>query len=205
MLIFHEQKLVVFSIPRTGSTSLHAALRRFADVEFANPPAKKHMTVRRFEIWATKRRPNLLDYTRLAVMRDPLARLASWYQYRQRDALTNTDKSTRDMTFDRFIELTLTEAPPPSADNTGNQYRFLTREDGELGVQELYCIERSDVLLEHLGELFGRVKLPHRNASPDTPLDLSEELEARLQKARADEFALFEKLKPTGHLSAPLS
>ena len=200
MLIFHEARLVVFSVPRTGSTSLHKALRPFADIEFSNPPTKKHMNVRRFEAWAAEKRPRLLGYRRAAVMRDPLARLASWYAYRQRDAVADEPTSTRGMTFEEFITLALTETPPPPA-AVGNQHFFLTRKGGALGVDDIFCIERSDVMMAHFEDIFGKLELPHHNGSPAVEIDLSEAMEGRLRAERAPEFKLFDRVAGAGRLS----
>ncbi|MEM1375261.1 MAG: sulfotransferase family 2 domain-containing protein [Pseudomonadota bacterium] len=202
MLIFHEHRLVVFSVPRTGSTSLHKALRPHADIEFSNPPTKKHMNVRRFETWAEERRPRVLDYTRVAVMRDPLARLVSWYAYRQRDEVAGEAASTRGMTFEEFITLTLSDTPPPPA-TVGNQHFFLTRKGGSLGVHEILCIERTDVMLDYFRGVFGDIELPHRNSSPPAEVDLSVPMEARLRAVREKEFALFARVAETGRLSLP--
>lgn len=200
MLIFHEARLVVFSVPRTGSTSLHKALRSFADIEFSNPPNKKHMNVRRFELWAEEKRPRILDYTRVAVMREPLARFASWYAYRQRDAVAGEDTSTRGMSFEEFVTLALSDPPPPPA-AVGNQHFFLTRKGGGLGVHEIFCIERADVMMRYFEKLFGPLELPQSNGSPAVELELSEAMEARLRTERAPEFTLFDQVAETGRLS----
>ncbi|MEM6729280.1 MAG: sulfotransferase family 2 domain-containing protein, partial [Pseudomonadota bacterium] len=159
MLIFIKEKLVVFSIPRTGSTSLHKALRPFADIEFSNPPTKKHMNVRRFDRWALENHRRFLRFTRVAVMREPLARMASWYAYRRRDAVRGSSASTRGMTFDQFIEGALSDTPTP-ATNIGNQHHFVTREDGSLGIHELFCIEKPEVMLAFFEKRFGPLTFP---------------------------------------------
>ena len=200
MLIFHEAQLVVFSVPRTGSTSLHKALRPFADIEFSNPPNKKHMNVRRFELWAQEKRQRVLDYTRVAVMREPLARLASWYAYRQREAVADTETSTRGMSFEEFVTLALSDQPPPPA-LVGNQHFFLTRKSGGLGVHEIFCIERADVMMHYFEGLFGPLEMTHSNGSPAVELELNEAMEARLRIERAPEFALFDRVAETGRLS----
>ncbi|MEM9852959.1 MAG: sulfotransferase family 2 domain-containing protein [Pseudomonadota bacterium] len=199
MLVFHSQKLVVFSVPRTGSTSLHKALRPHADFELSNPPGDKHMNVQRFETWAKEKHRRYLRFRRAAVIRDPLARIASWYAYRRRDAVRGTEKSTEAMSFNDYVEDVLSDAPSPPA-KIGNQHDFLTLAGGDLGVQELFCIERADVMVAHFRGLFGHVDLPHRNASPPVELSLDPALEDRLRQERRAEFALFQKVAATGHL-----
>ncbi|MEL6914090.1 MAG: sulfotransferase family 2 domain-containing protein [Pseudomonadota bacterium] len=200
MLIFHGPRLVVFSIPRTGSTSLHEALRPHADIEFSNPPREKHMNVSRFERWCARRGESYAGYTRVAVMREPLARLGSWYRYRQRPEVQGTETSTEDMSFAEFIAQGL-DMEAPAAANIGNQHRFVTREDGTFGVDEIFCIERSEVMRAFFAGHFGALTLGHRNASGVAPLTLSAALEARLRRARAAEFALYARVARTGRLT----
>ncbi|MEM9349128.1 MAG: sulfotransferase family 2 domain-containing protein [Pseudomonadota bacterium] len=201
MLIFHGPRLVVFSVPRTGSTSLHKALRPFADIEFSNPPGKKHMTVRRFENWS-KDQGQIASYSRAAVIREPLARISSWYRYRRRPELKGKENSAEHLTFDAFVEASLGQDVPAVA-NIGNQHRFLTGEDGKLGVQELFCIEKREVMIAYFESLFGPLTLPHRNAAPEEELSLDPALERRLREARAEEFTLFSRVQPTGRLTLP--
>jgi hypothetical protein len=68
----------------------------------------------------------------MAIMREPVDWLSSWYRYRSRPALAGQQQSTSDMDFDTFVEAWLSEAPPVFA-QIGRQSRFLSEEDGTLG------------------------------------------------------------------------
>ena len=200
MLVFHKPRLVVFSIPRTGSTSLHKALRPFADIEWSNPPSRKHTNVRNFEKWAVTRPRRIETYTRVAVMRDPLARIASWYRYRRRPDMENPENSTQGFTLSEYVAASISPNPPKPA-KLGNQYRFLCNADDELAVNELLCIERTDVMVDYFNGVFGDIELPHRNAAPNEDLDLDPEAEARFREVHAAEFDLFARVAEIGRLS----
>ena len=103
------------------------------------------------------------------------------------------------MSSEAFIESSLSQDPPPAA-QIGNQERFVTLEDGQPGVDDLFCLEKIEIFLTWLRPEFGVITLPHRNAAPGTgPLHLSAELEARLKAARAAEFELYARVADTGH------
>ncbi|MEO0484803.1 MAG: sulfotransferase family 2 domain-containing protein [Pseudomonadota bacterium] len=200
MLVFHRQKLVVLAVPRTGSTSLHRALSPFADIEFTTPPGRKHMSARGVERWAQSRPRAVESYKRIAVVRDPLARIISWYSYRKRKQIAGQPASTRGMSFDAFVRATLSDSPPPAA-QVGNQHRFLCDAEGALAVDEIFCLERTDVLVAYLRGIFGVVEFPHRNASRPQDVTIDPALEAELRAARAEEFALFEQVAQRGRLT----
>ena len=63
MIVFIKEKLVILSAPKTGTTSLQAALEPHASIMFRDPPGVKHIkfgeisasnsqTVREFVGWA---------------------------------------------------------------------------------------------------------------------------------------------------------
>ncbi|MEM1236132.1 MAG: sulfotransferase family 2 domain-containing protein [Pseudomonadota bacterium] len=200
MMVFHKARLVVFSIPRTGSTSLHKALRPHADIEWSNPPSRKHTNVRNFEKWAATRPRRIETYTRAAVMRDPLARIASWYRYRRRPNISTPENSALGFTFTEYVAASMAENPPKPA-KLGNQYRFLSNANNELAVQELFCLEHREVMVDYFSGIFGQIDLPHRNAAPDEPLDLDPDVEAQFRERHAAEFDLFARVAKTGRLT----
>ena len=42
MLVFWKQKLVILSVPKTGTTAIEAALAPHADIVVSHPPEQKH-------------------------------------------------------------------------------------------------------------------------------------------------------------------
>jgi hypothetical protein len=45
MLLFFKQKLVLFSVPKTGTTALEAAALPYASAAILDPPGMKHVSV----------------------------------------------------------------------------------------------------------------------------------------------------------------
>ena len=115
MLIFSAENLAYFAVPKTGTTSVELALRARADIVFAK--GRKHMPAQRFH---AKVAPFLetafsLRPDRVAVMRDPVDQLGSWYRYRTTADLRGSQNSTAGISFDQFILDVIADAPPPHA------------------------------------------------------------------------------------------
>ena len=76
MLVFAQARLVLLSVPKTGSTALEAALERDADLVLRNPPHLKHMNLRG---WQNRLAPlfdgKAAEFRTIAVIRDPVDRL----------------------------------------------------------------------------------------------------------------------------------
>lgn len=182
--------------------ALEAALRSFASQEVLKPPAHRHMTVRRFETQlAAKLSGEGLDVAeRVAVLRDPLERLGSWYRYRRRPEIAGKAESTAEISFADFVEALLEEDPPAFA-KVGFQDRFVQRQDGDIGVDHLFDYARPQRLTDFLSARFERkIVLARINSSPPADLDLPEELEGRLRAARHTEFALYDRVAKDGYL-----
>lgn len=204
MLVFLKHNLVFLAAPKTGTTALEQVLRPHCSIELRNPPGLRHMAARRYyRQWA----PFLRDSQRfegqtMAVLREPLSWLQSWYRYRGRDAIKHTSRSTAGISFDQFIEGVLSDTPPDYA-NVGEQFYFATSPDGEVMVDHLFVYEQFDRPLTFLRDRLGRnLKLPEANVSPRRPLALSPDLEAALRRKRAAEFALYDQIAAVGHLRA---
>ena len=60
----------------------------------------------------------------IAVMREPLEQMESWFRYRQRESLIGHPNSTHGMSFADFVEARLADPQPPLA-AVGRQDRFL--------------------------------------------------------------------------------
>ncbi|MGB3408115.1 MAG: gamma-glutamyl kinase [Jannaschia sp.] len=188
MLVFWKQHLVILATPKTGTTALEAALAPLADAAIVNPPGLKHCTVQKYRrelsgFFEQKgRRPMQL----VAVMREPVDWLGSWYRYRSRADLDGQPNSTAGMTFDDFIGAYLSD-PQPDPARVGAQARFL-----EGGVDHLFRHDRQDDLLRFLAERLGPLPpFERRNVSPRGDLSLSPAMEVRLRTERAEDFALW--------------
>ena len=199
MQIFLDQNLTFLAVPKAGSTAIEAALKPFASVEVKDPPADRHMTARRYrktwepyiaETW--DKRPETI-----AVLRHPLHRLKSWYSYRNSPERKN---STEGMSFELFVRAVLSDDPPPPA-RIGSQHSFVSDSQGAVTVDHLFTLEDQKPFLEFLQERFEQtIRIEPRNSSGIRNVTLSPETEGLLYEARADEFALYDRVVEAGHL-----
>ena len=194
MLVFWKENLVLLAVPKTGSTALEGALAPRASMVLRDPPHLKHAPCYRYKrflkpffVQAGGQKPELM-----AVVRNPIDWLGSWYRYRTREDLVGHPNSTRDISFDDFVLEYCKGAPAPFA-NVGSQARFLTINDGEIGAQHLFQYEQCDKVIGYLEErLDVTITLKQKNVSPKMELELSAEVEAKLREKRAVEFAVWE-------------
>ena len=192
MMVFWKARLVILAVPKTGSEALEAALAPRADMAIRFPPFYRHMNVAWYEKSLRKLfRPE--DKARLevlAVVREPVDWLGSWYRYRTRPDLDGTERSTAGMSFAAFVEGWLAQPPPPVA-HVGRQSRFCARDDGSLGVDHLFAYEAPEALRAFLAERIGvQVQTERVNVSPPGDTALPASMRDRLRREAAAEFAL---------------
>lgn len=202
MQIYFKQNLAFLAVPKTGTTAYEMALRNEADIVFAK--RRKHMTAGQFQ---RRMMPFLKDFydlapERMAIMRDPIEQIRSWYRYRSKSGGKN---NVQGRSFDEFVLATLQDPEPPFA-AIGSQYGFLTMADGKQPVEHLFSYETQKVVRNWLETRFEKkLDFPIKNVSPNAPTPLSPDVEAKLREARAPEFALYDRiLQAGGHLS-PMS
>lgn len=198
MLVFWKQNLAILSVPKTGTTALEAALSPHADIVISNPPELKHLPVYRYTRFmekmfdkATGRKPETV-----AVVREPIDWLGSWYRYRQRPELDGRANSTAGVSFDDFV-LEYTKGKPAAFANVGSQARFLAGEDdARCGVTHLFRYDRLDQLYAFLRERLGREFATERmNVSPAGQLNLSAEVAEHFRRKCPREFELYESVR----------
>lgn len=193
MLVFLKEKLVIFSVPKTGTTALETVLAADADVAIINPPILKHMPVYRFNRFM---KPlfdvvgsNDLEY--FAMVREPISHLSSWYRYRQRDEVI-AENSTKNLSFDEFVLESLKGRPPAYA-NVGTQSRFVKANTDTVLIDHLFQYEQMHLAISFLeGRLKRKITLDRLNVSPQLPCELQKNTENRLRRKRAEEFEMWD-------------
>lgn len=197
MMIFWNAGLAVLSVPKTGTHAWQAALSDKADIVMRHPQSMKHMPARRFRrellpLIDPDRKRNL---AMVAVMREPIDWLGSWYRYRSRSKLLGDPRSTAGISFDEFITGYLSDNPPSYA-ALGSQARFVSNKQGKVIVKHLFAYERPQILHAFLADKLGFdiPELPRLNVSPDGDLNLSDEMRAALQSRLAADFELHSSL-----------
>lgn len=196
MLVFWEQRLVFLATPKTGSTAIEAALDGLASIAVLRPPEAKHTTAQRYRrfLGPWLRAATKEEFEVVALMREPLDWLGSWYRFRQRDDIPDAEKGTAGMGFDAFVRDYLADPRPPHAD-VGSQARFLTVPGNGLAVDRLFAYERIDRFVAFLEDrLDCEIILPKLNVSPEAPMELTAATQARHRAAAAADYALWESL-----------
>ena len=102
MLLFWKERLVFLAVPKTGTSAYEAALQTRASIAVLDPPELKHAPIYRYNRFFRPmfERTGGEDMETLAVVRDPLDWLGSWYRYRRRPFLDGKRTSTADVSFD---------------------------------------------------------------------------------------------------------
>ncbi len=195
MMIFCKEKLVFLAVPKTGSTAIEAALAPFASASFVRPPEIKHMTHKRFNRFL---RPWLAmegvhDVKTIAVMREPVSWLGSWYRYRARDALKGHINSTATISFDKFVEAYLMTENRPAFAMIGSQAQQLSRKQGEIEIDHLFRYEEIGRLMKFLEERFGSTLVLRRfNVSPQLDISLSTTVLQKFQDKYPRDFETYD-------------
>jgi hypothetical protein len=194
MLVFSAQNLVLFSVPKTGSTAMEVALKPWADIAFYKQ--RKHTPVSRYQrkIAPFLRAAYALEPETMAVIRAPLEHLRSWYRYRA---------TTVGVDFDGFVQAVLSPTPPDWA-RVGSQLNFLTDGQGTLGITHLFAYEAQPILRQWLSTRMGEeITFKPQNVSPPAPTPISHATNAAFIDAYAEEIALHARVTAAnGHLES---
>lgn len=194
MLVFWKEKLVLLAVPKTGTTALSEALAPHASTIISDPPILKHAPIYRYNRFL---RPFFegvggQEMETVALIREPIDWLGSWYRYRRRPHLNGSPNSTAEISFDTFVDAYLKGNRPAFAD-VGSQRKFVTGADGAVGVDHLFCYEQPDRLLRFLEDrLQINLVLSRSNVSPRLDATLSPEIESRLRRKCAGEFEIWD-------------
>ena len=197
MLVFFKERLAFLSVPKTGTTAYETALAPRADMVISEPPMLKHAPVYRYNRFI---RPMFLkvcdtELELMAVMREPISWLGSWYRYRQRPFMQGKPNATFDVSFDEFI-LAYMKGKKPGFADVGSQLNFMAAQPNGTGITHYFRYENQDRLKGFLEQrLDVTLDLKQENVSPQIDLHLSQEVEQRFKRKFADEFALYDSIE----------
>lgn len=200
MLVFSKHKLVFLSVPKTGTTAWQAALAPYASMIVSDPPELKHAPVFRYNRFF---RPAIEKFIGeglhvVAVMREPIDWLGSWYRYRQRPFLTGKPTSTQNLSFNDFVQGYLQTKQPVYA-NVGSQSKFLEPQRNGTAATHLFRYDDQSGLTAYLeSRLNITVQTERINASRAERLPLSRETETVLRRIYAPDFNLYEGIGQNG-------
>ncbi len=194
VLVFWNERLVLLAVPKTGTTALEEALAPHAALVIRDPPQLKHATGPRFRRFVLP----LLEvgggrgWETVAVIREPVSWLSSWYRYRLREEIAGGPNSTRGRSFDEFVAEWLADRPAPWA-AVGAQARYALAPDGTREATHLFRHEEPGRLLAFLEARLGLgIDPPRVNVSPVVDTPLSPALLDRVRRERSREFEAWE-------------
>jgi hypothetical protein len=139
----------------------------------------------------------------VAVVRDPLERMQSWYRYRMRPKVKGLPASTHGIRFEAFMQAYLDGSNPDMA-SVGRQDRFVGWTGQEPRVDHVFDYAQLGLLETFFSERIGdALELPLRNKSPEVyriDYTLSDALLTRYASENAEEFALYDLVRAKGHV-----
>jgi len=194
MLMFWKEKLVFLSVPKTGTTAYEKALSSHADMVITDPPELKHAPLYRYNRFFRPMFDKVggPEMQTMAVVREPISWLGSWYRYRQRPFMQGQPNATNHVTFDEFVTEYLKGKPAGFA-NVGSQAKFLEPRPNGTSLTYLFRYEDQATIQDFLSARLGiSFTLTRANESPKMDLTLSPDVERRLRRKRPEEFALWE-------------
>ena len=196
MIVFYKERLAFLSVPKTGTTAYESALRDRADMVISDPPELKHAPVYRYNRFFRPMFEKVCnaEMETLAVMREPVSWLGSWYRYRRRPFMEGKPNATHGISFDEFV-LAYLKGDKPGFANVGSQAKFLEPRPNGLRVTHLFRYEQPEKLNRFLEERLGTgIETARENVSPAMELELSPRTEARYRRKCAEEFALYDSI-----------
>lgn len=194
MLIFWESRLVFLATPKAGSTAVEAALEGLANVAVQRPAALKHADLRTYrqhiEPWLHASKG--ARFTTVALMREPVGWLRSWYRFRLRDDDEDPDHPMTGISFAQFAQ---NYARPDGleAAQVGTQSEFLTHAEDR--VDRIFRYEDIETFTHYLEDrLDCAISLPRINVPPAVDVSLTAEQDEGLRQRMAGDLALYQSL-----------
>ena len=124
----------------------------------------------------------------MAVVREPIDWLGSWYRFRSRDDRIGHPHSTRNMSFDDFVQSYM-QSPRPEFADVGSQSQFFRTRSNGYGASHVFKYENQDKILNFLQDRLNmEIELGQENVSPHRALDLKPETERKFRKRHSAEF-----------------
>lgn len=199
MLMFWKKKIVFLSVPKTGTTAIESALSSVADMVVSDPPELKHAPLYRYNRFFRPMFEKVggQEMETVAVVREPVSWLSSWYRYRQRPFMRGKPGATFEVSFDQFV-LEYLKGTPAGFANVGSQAKFLEPRPNGTKVTHLFQYENQPAFIAFMEErLNTKIILEKTNVSPTMDINLAPDIERKFRRKRPDEFALWEGIKAT--------
>lgn len=194
MLIFWDKRLVFLATPKAGSTAIETALESLANVAVQRPAQLKHTNLRDYrrhiEPWLHEATGD--TFLTVAMMREPVEWLRSWYRFHSRDEADELDGTMPDMGFSTFAS-SYAESQDGTFQDIGTQSSFLT--SGSDRVDRIFRYEHMDAFTQFLEDTLDcAISLPRLNVPPAVDVSLDPKEEQALRKSMTSDFRLYDSL-----------
>lgn len=171
-------------------------MRDHADLVISEPPMLKHAPVYRYNRFVRPMFAKVcdVDLEVMAVMREPISWLGSWWRYRQRPFMQGKPNATHGVSFDDFV-LAYMKGKKPGFADVGSQFKFLESQPNGTHVSHLFRYEDQARLQGFLKDRLDiEFELERSNVSPDMPISLSDDVAQRYRRKFGEEFALYDSI-----------
>lgn len=196
MLVSFDAKLAFLAMTKSGSTAIQNTLSPHCDLIFTRAPRATHMPYQRFNRFIQPYLKAIGQHgiETCCVMRHPIGWLGSWYQYRTIEALWEPEVRTANLSFDAFV-LRLIAGEDPGAGHMGRQHRFMTGNQGVVGVDRIFRYEDMSMFEAFAAERFkADLSFPRHNVSPRQPLGLAPATLRAAEAFCAPDFEIYDRL-----------
>lgn len=202
MRISFRHKYIMFDIPKSASTSVNFALRTISECILDGNGGVKHIQVTDYEqflepLFQRRYGPGIDDFERIAVVREPVDMLRSYFKYLRRPGVENPGhvdhhRNTIDVDFADFLVNACTVGVKGLARPSG----FVADRNGQIGIDALFSFARLDALSAHLSQRSGtQIDIPFQNVSPESRLsDLGADVLDMVRDTFAADFALYDAI-----------
>lgn len=194
MLIFWECRLVFLATPKAGSTAIETALEPLASLAVRRPAELKHTDLGHYRSHIAPWLHSVTGdhFTTIALMREPLDWLRSWYRFRLRDDSEDAEHAMTGLDFADFARAYV-DPQGAAVARIGNQADFLTA--GQDRVDRIFRYEDIESFTHFLEDsLDCAISLPRVNVPPAVDVSLSPGHEAELRRLMQRDFQLYQSL-----------
>lgn len=169
-------------MPKCASTSIEEAISSYCSINFSVHPALKHINAKNFRKYVLSYHNLLIPDKKIetfCLIREPVDWVYSWYRFRTRDDLKNPahpnhNNYTGNISFAQFINDLVDKKDVPYV-NIGSQSQFIKLDNGSIGIDNIFPIERMDLVRNFLSKKIGKeINIPVRNVAPKIDFNVSQ-------------------------------
>ncbi|BAF72677.1 sulfotransferase family 2 domain-containing protein [Sulfurovum sp. NBC37-1] len=186
-------------MPKCASTSIEKTISKYCSINYHKNPLLKHMNARDYHSYVAAFHQKVLPGKKIetfCLVRDPVDWVHSWYRFRMRDPLKNPRHPnhanyTGNITFQEFVT-EMIEGSDSRYVRIGTQKDFLMLDNGKIGINNIFPMERMDLVKSFLEDKIGKkIEIPIKNVAQKIDMNLSAELTGKLELFLKEDIELY--------------